>query len=146
MPLIDFIRMVRAAEDFKLSDNYSFIDFQDFSKEDIQDNKNVPDILEIWARVKIPYEGNPPESYKVLNLMIGDWVEKNLHKLTSDIHTRLKAHFNEHYPESDSSELDQVDDTAIWTDQLDFMPDINEDQNEILIDIELVLHGESDNE
>jgi hypothetical protein len=78
--------------------------------------------------------------------MIGDWVESNLEKLTPALHDELKKHFEENYPESDASALDQMEDTAIWLDQLDYMPDIDEDAKTMQIEIELVLNAESDGE
>jgi len=144
--LIDFVRKVHAAQNFILKDDFTFIAFEDISKEHIEETQDVPETLEIWAAVKIPFEGELPESYKVLNLMIGDWVESNLEKLTPIIHEELKGHFKEHYPESDISGLEQAEDTAIWLDQLDYMPRINEDEGFMLIEVELVLETEAEEE
>lgn len=139
--LIDFVRKVHAAQNFILKDDFTFIAFEDISKEHIEETQDVPETLEIWAAVKIPFEGELPESYKVLNLMIGDWVESNLEKLTPIIHEELKGHFKEHYPESDISGLEQAEDTAIWLDQLDYMPQMDEDNKSITVEIELVLNA-----
>lgn len=143
MPMIDFIRMVKAAsQGFALKEDFEFIEFEDLSDTDIKEHETFPDILEIIARVKVGYEGTEPDSYKVLNLMIGDWVESHIDKLTDVLHARLKGHFDQHYPGSDATELDQLQDTAIWTDQLDYMPDVDENSKTMVIDIDLVLHGE----
>ena len=140
--LLDFIRKINAAQNFDLKDNFEFIAFDDISAEHIKGNNEAPDMLEIWAAVKVLFEGDVPESYKVLNLMIGDWVESNISKLTPTIHLELKKHFQENYPESDAMELDQMDDTAIWLDQLDYMPEIDLKNKSIVIEIELVLNAE----
>jgi len=142
MPIIDFIRMVHAAQNFTIKDEFEFVEFEDITQQDISEDRSFPDVLEIMARVKIGYDGTPPESYKVLNLMIGDWVEKNMGQLTDIIHSRLLTHFEENYPESDATELKQLENSAIWTDQLDYMPDVDEEGKSMVIDIELVLHGE----
>jgi hypothetical protein len=140
--MIDLIRVIHAATKFKISDDFDFVEFEDLSLEEAEKEKQFPDLLEIMARTRLHYEGEPPESYKALNLMIGDWVEKNLGKLTDVIHEKLKEHFNTFYPESEHSALDDVDNTAIWADQLDYMPDIDEEARTIVIDVELVLHAE----
>jgi hypothetical protein len=141
-----FVRMVNAAQNMSLKDNFEFIAFDDITAEHIEEMQETPESLEIWAAIKVPYTGELPDSYKVLNLMIGDWVESNLEKLTPALHDELKKHFEENYPESDASALDQMEDTAIWLDQLDYMPDIDEDAKTMQIEIELVLNAESDGE
>jgi len=140
--LIDFIRKINAAQSFDIKDNFEFVAFDDISAEHIVEHKEVPETLEIWAAVKVHFDGELPESYKVLNLIIGDWVEANIEKLTPVLHEELKSHFKENYPDSDIMELDQVDDTAIWLDQLEYMPEIDQDKKEMTIEIELVLNAE----
>jgi len=140
MPLLDFVRMVRAAQTFLISDEFELQGFDDISA--LEADGTPPENIEIWAKVKISFEGALPESYKVLNLMIGDWVERNLDPLTTKLHAELKEHFDQNYPGSDHSELDQIEDTAVWTDQLDYMPIINEPDHSMTIEIELVLEAE----
>lgn len=139
--LIDYIRQVYAKQKFKIKDDFKFIEFDDISREGITETSPVPDQVEIWAAVEIYFEGEAPESYKVLNLMIGDWVTENEERLTKVIHDRLREYFNEYYPNSDPSSL-QDEGSAIWLDQLDYMPRIDEDTNEIIIEIELVMDTE----
>jgi len=136
--MLDFIRLVKAAQSVAISNDYEFIGFDDISA-----LEQSPEVIEIWAKVKLTYEGTLPESYKTLNLLIGDWVEDNLQRLTKTLHTELKEHFEENYPDHDTSELEQIEDTAIWTDQLDYMPIIDESSKSMIIEIELVLEAES---
>jgi hypothetical protein len=140
--MIDFIRQINAAKNFSIKDDFSFVEFDDITAEEFNEIKTLPDVLEIWAAVKVNYDGTLPESYKVLNLMIGDWVGENVQKLTTEIHTQLKGHFGKNYPDSDSSELENMENSAIWLDQLDYMPIINEDDKSLVIEIELILHAE----
>jgi hypothetical protein len=140
--LIDFVRKINAEQNFSLDKDFQFIEFNDAVAAGITDLSTVPDPLDIIAVVKLKYEGTPPDSYKVLNLIIGDWVELHLDELTKVIHEKLKGHLNEFYPNSDISDMDG-EDTAIWTDQLDYLPAVDSNDNSILIDIELVLHAES---
>jgi len=141
--LIDFVRMVKAAsEGFVMGDDFEFIKFEDFTDAQISETQASPEHIEIVAQIKVPFTGTPPDSYKVLNLMISDWEEKNLAKLTDIIHSHLRQHIGKHYPGSDHTALENLSETAIWTDQIDFMPDIDEDKKFMLIDIDLVLEGE----
>jgi len=142
MLLTDFVRVVNAAKKFKIKDNFDFISFDDITHEtnslDVDE-----DSIEIWAAVKIYYDGKLPESYKVLNLIIGDWVEKNKDSISKVLHDELKGHFKENYKDSDITSLDQIDDSAIWLDQLDYMPGVSDEKEKSLtIEIELVLHAE----
>lgn len=138
----DFIRIINAAKSFKIKDDFEFISFDDISQEDVE-NGDSPETIDIWAAVKIFYDGKLPESYKALNLMIGDWVEKHLNSLSEVLHKELRGHFKEHYPESDSEELEQLDESAVWTDQLDYMPaKSSEDEKSLVIEVELILHAE----
>lgn len=140
--LLDFIRKVNASQNFSLKDNFEFIALDDISAEYIAENNKVPETLEIWAAIKIPFEGDIPDSYKVLNLMIGDWVETNVAQLTTVIHQELKDHFVKKYPDSEIIDLEQIEDSAVWLDQLDYMPEIDPDQKVVKIEVELVLNAE----
>ena len=142
--IIDYVRLVNAAKKFKIKDNFEFISLDDVSSEHIEEHQAVPDLLEIWAAVKIFYLGEVPESYKSLNLIIGDWVNNNIKPLTEVLHTELKKHFKEFYKDSSLEDLDDVEETSIWTDQLDYMPIIDEKKKSFIIEVELVLHAEEE--
>jgi hypothetical protein len=138
--IVDYIRQIRALKNFKLADKFEFEEFDDITPEGLTETEPVPEHIEIWAAIQVPFEGTLPESYKVLNLIIGDWVGQHEKELTTLIHGKLKEHFKANYPNSDTSEMDE--DSAIWTDQLDFMPRINEKEKNMIVEIELVLEAE----
>ena len=141
--LLDYVRMVNAIKNFKIKDEFEFIDFDDITPDAMSEDSPIPEHIEIWAAVKIFYEGTIPESYKTLNLIIGDWVTSHTKSLTKVIHQQLKTHFTSAYPNSDHSEISEdSEDSAIWEDQLEYMPRINEKENYMIIEIELVLESE----
>jgi hypothetical protein len=140
--MLEFVRIIKAAQNFNISDKFEFIQFDDMTFEDETENVSLPTSMEIFAEMKISYDGELPESYKALNLMIGDWVEKHIDPLSTVIHENLKDHVNKNYPDSDVSDLDDDETTVIWTDQLDYMPRVDENSKTIVIDVELVLHAE----
>jgi hypothetical protein len=124
--MLEFVRIIKAAQNFNISDKFEFIQFDDMTFEDETENVSLPTSMEIFA----------------LNLMIGDWVEKHIDPLSTVIHENLKDHVNKNYPDSDVSDLDDDETTVIWTDQLDYMPRVDENSKTIVIDVELVLHAE----
>jgi hypothetical protein len=141
--LIDIVRAVYASKTFTIKDDFEVISFEDISAESIVNESKVPENLEMFASVKIAYDGELPDSYKILNIMIGDWVVKKEKELTKVIHEKLAKHFEENYPGSDYSELNDAEseDSAIWTDQLDYMPRSGGEKF-LIIEVELVLDSE----
>ncbi len=140
--LLDYIRQVYASQKFSLENDAEFVEFDDITPEGISEKEPTPEAVEIWAAVKVPFKGEIPESYKVLNLMIGDWVAEKETELTKMLHEKLVEHFKKNYPDSDASEVENSEDSAIWLDQLDYMPRVEEDEKSMIIEIELVLDTE----
>jgi hypothetical protein len=141
MPIIDLIRELNAAQKFKIQDKFEFVGFDDISASHIREEKNVPETLEIWAAVKVHYDGELPGSYRSLNFIIGDWVEKHTDQLTENLYEELHKHFSNNY-EGDFSDLKKSQESPIWEDQLDFMPRIEQNDNSMIVEIELVLNAE----
>lgn len=134
------VRVVSAKKKLSLSDDFKFIEFDDINKEMIKPDSPIPDNVEIWAAIQIHYNGEIPESYKTLNLIIGDWVEEHEENLSSIVNEKLKEHFQEYYPASEFGV--EEGDSSIWLDQLDYMPRIDPSDNSMIIEIELVLDTE----
>ena len=144
-----------ASQNFKLKD-VEFESFTDIGKTDLVhkvENKDTgesstlfdADMFEIVADLKIKYEGNPPESYRVLNAMIMDWVDDNENDLKKIINPQLKSFLEKEYPEIDASDLEEDFDDYIWEDQVDYHPSIDGD-NTIRFTLELVLSVEEEDE
>lgn len=138
----------KASENFKLGK----AEFDGFKKIDVDESsldlKNKDDLeyaddqLDIWANIRISYTGTPPESYRVLNQMIMDWVDDNEKDLKKQINPELISFIDGQYKDVDVSDLDADFDDYIWEDQVDYMPDVDEDNKEIKCAIELVLEIE----
>jgi len=144
--LLDYVKQIYAKKSFIIKDNFEFHSFDDITPEILTEDAPVPDHIEIFAAVKIFYDGTLPESYKTINLLISDWVVDHTKELTKVIHGHLKGHFNKLYPDSDLSAMDGTEETSIWEDQLEYMPRINEEEKNIVIEIELVLEAEPQEE
>lgn len=138
----EVIRVINAAKKFKIKKEFEFIGFEDITSDYVKEHNIVPDSLELWAAVKIFFDGELPESYKALNLMIGDWVETNVKSLTETIHKELEEHIKTFYTEA-TYDLDDPEDSSVWLDQLDYMPLEVEDEKSLIIEIELVLNTET---
>lgn len=132
-----------AAKNFRLKK----AKFNNFEKIDIDEVKDLPDDevddlmahVEVWANYTIEYDGDPPDSYRVLNAMIQDWVDSHEKELKKEVNPNLIAFLNDQYKYVDTSDLNKDFDDYIWEDQVDYMPEIDEDKNEINFVIELVL-------
>lgn len=134
-----------AENNFKLKDPV----FEGFDSLDIEESSVIVNSdedfsadLDIMARVSVEYEGTPPESYRILNRIIQDWVEDNEVLLKKLIGPNLKKFLTDRYPNIDVSELDENFDDFIWEEQVDYFPEIDEDNKKIKFLIELVLEIE----
>lgn len=147
-----------ASKNFKLKD-VEFVGFTDIGKLDITHTVTVDkgdntgssvifdaDMFEIVADLKLKYEGNPPESYRVLNSMIMDWVDSNEADLKKIINPGIKDFLNKEYPEIDTSDLDEDFDDYIWEDQVDYHASIDKDKGDLHFTLELVLSVEEEEE
>lgn len=138
--MIEQIKLVQAKKKFKIKDGFEFIEFDDVSKEVARPEGAIPDTFEVWAAIKLDYEGQIPDSYRTLNMAIWDWVDDHKKELADVIHDQLRKHLEDYYPQA-ISDLNG-EETAIWEDQLDYMPRIDEDRDTIIIEVELVMTAE----
>lgn len=139
----------KASENFKLKEaKFTGFDNIEIEEENTVDNNDeeFSASLEVWANMEITYEGDPPDSYRVLNRMLQDWVDDNEEQLKGMINPKLSAFLKEKYDGLDISDLDQDFDDYIWEDQVDYMPEIDEDEKKIQFVVELVLEIEEDEE
>lgn len=139
----------KAAENFKLKD----ITFNGFDAINVEEEKKLLDNnsdfsagIDIWAELSIKYEGIPPESYRILNKMIQDWVDDNEKDIKKIINPKLAPFLKERYDSIDLTDLNEDFDDYIWEDQVDYMPEVDEKSKKITFVIELVLEIEDDEE
>lgn len=136
-----------ASEKFKLKD-VTFDGFDSIDLKDIGDSitdselEDLDTQIEAWAKLRIAYEGEPPENYRVLNSIIMDWVDDHDENLKKTINPELKAFLHDQYKNIDISHLDENFDDYIWEDQVDYMAEIDENNKEIKFVVELVLEVE----
>ena len=139
----------KSAENLKLKD-VSFVDFDSIDLEEMSASITEADLqefsasVEVSANLKITYEGTLPDSYRVLNSMIQDWVDDHDEDLKKVINPKLIPFLKEHYKDVDISDLKEDFDDYIWEDQVDYMPEIDEDNNVIKFTVDLVLEVEED--
>jgi len=142
--VVEFMAKI-ASENFKLK-KPSFTGFErmDIDEENAVNNneEEFSADIDVWAKMSIDYEGVPPDSYRVLNRMIQDWVDDHDDELKKMINPALSEFLEKNYHNIDLSDLDTDFDDYIWEDQVDYMPDIDEDTKTIKFSIELVLEIE----
>jgi hypothetical protein len=135
-----FIKQVQAQKSFKISDDFTIRGIEEVSEE----VDSVPDQLELWAAVDLKFSGNIPDSYRVLNAIIGDWVEAHEEQLDKAVHPVLIKFFEDYYPDSDLSEIrEKFENTPIMTDQADYMPRTEEGSSTLTIEVELIVEPEA---
>jgi len=136
-----------AAKNLKLKD-VSFVDFDSIDLEEYDASISEADLqdfsasAEVSTNLKITYEGELPDSYRVLNSMLQDWVDDHDEDLKKVINPKLIPFLKEHYKDADVSDLKEDFDDYIWEDQVDYMPEIDEDKKEIKFVVDLVLEVE----
>jgi len=138
-----------ASENFKIKD-LKFLEFDTVKaielsssvETDDEEDQEETHQLDVWVDMSLKYEGVPPQSYRTLNAMIMDYVDENEENIKKEVNPKLKDFLNKMYPEVDTSDLDEDFDDYIWEDQVDYMPELDESNNEVRFSIELVLDVE----
>lgn len=131
-----------AKSNFKLKD-LKFVEIYNVSEKFASTNGEE---IDIWASLAISYEGTPPDSYRVLNSMIMDFTEDKKEDLGKVLALPLKSFMSERFPAVDLSELDKDVSDFIFEEQVDFLPEIEEDSKDILFQIELIVEVEESEE
>lgn len=144
-----------AAQNFKLKD-LKFENFEDVGqtfltqsitiKRDSQLSEYEDEFkqLDIWVHMSMSYEGEVPESYRVLNAMVLDVVEEKEKEIKKEINPKLKDFLRYKFPGIDIEDLDEDFDDYIWEDQVDYYPGIDPDDDRLHFMIELVLEIDDD--
>jgi hypothetical protein len=76
--------------------------------------------------------------------MLQDWVDDHDVDLKKMINPKLTAFLKDNYDDIDISDLNQDFDDYIWEDQVDYMPEIDEEAKKIQFSVELVLEIEEE--
>ena len=152
---VEAAKIVSAAS-FVLKDDVKFEDFDDVGEMELSHTVNVRkngelseyeqefNQLDIWAHLSIGFEGEPPNSYRVLNSIIVDWVDEHEADLKKIINPKLISFLKDKFKDLDVSDLKEDFDDYIWEDQVDYVPGIDEDDGRLHFSIELVLDIEDD--
>lgn len=131
-----------AAEKFKLSD-MEFAGFERIdttvSSEIVEGDEDIEAQVDVWANFTLRYEGDPPDSYRTINAMIMDWVDEHDKELRETLCPKLIPWLAEQYKGADLSEIEQDPGDFIWEDQVDYMPEVDEDKKTITFTVELML-------
>lgn len=100
--------------------------------------------LDIWAHMSLAYEGEVPQSYRVLNSIVLDIVDERENEIKKEINPKLKDFLKERFPDIDTEDLDEDFDDYIWEDQVDYYPGIDVEDDRLHFMIELVLEIDDD--
>jgi hypothetical protein len=100
--------------------------------------------LDIWAHLSIDFQGELPDSYRVLNSIVLDWVEEHQEELAKIIDPKLIPFLQDKFEDLDVSDLTESFGEFIWEDQTDYNVGIDEDDGRLHFCVELVLDIEED--
>lgn len=131
-----------AKSNFKLKD-LKFVEIYNVAEKFSSPNGEEVDI---WASLAISYEGTPPESYRVLNSMVMEYTEDKKKELGNILALPLKSFLSDRFPMADLSELAEDASDFIFEEQVDFLPEIEEDKKDILFQVEVIVELEESEE
>jgi hypothetical protein len=152
---IEAAKIVNAAN-FILGNDIKFEDFIDVGETSLSHTINVRkngemteyeqefNQLDIWAHLSLSFEGEAPDSYRVLNSIIIDWVDEHEAELKKIINPKLIPFLKDKFVDLDVSDLKEDFDDYLWEDQIDYMPGIDEEDGRLHFSIELVLDIDDD--
>lgn len=98
----------------------------------------------IFAHMYLPYKGNIPEDYRVLNAFISDFVAKNRAALEEVLSEPVIEYLQRDYGDGDLSDITGGISDYFWEQQIDYLPMVDPDNQVIYFDIELNFVMESD--
>jgi len=111
-------------------------------------NKEVVGIDEedfvLYVQLTVPFEGELPEDYRVINAMVSDFVSERKETLEEISHKPVLAYIIREYPGADSTELRDGLGEFLWEGQVDYIPLIDYENNLVYIVLELILAMESE--
>jgi hypothetical protein len=152
---IEAAKLVVAAN-FILKNDVKFEGFDDVGEMELSHTVNVRqngemseyekefNQLDIWAHLSIGFEGEPPDSYRVFNSILLDWVDEHEAELKKIVNPKLISFLKEKFKDLDVSDLKEDFDDYIWEDQVDYMPGIDDEDGRLHFSIELVLDIEDE--
>lgn len=132
---------VLAKRNFKVL-NPVFLEIHDAGV--IEQHGLTPEDFEIFAHMSFDYEGTPPESYRVLNSMIMDYVDDHREELEKMLADKIVEHFEQEDSPIDPQVFKEDPKDFIWEEQVDYMPMVDEEERKIYAEIEIVVDLEEE--
>ncbi len=123
--------------DLKLYGPLQVDEVHDAGSKDLNNGEVDTEDMVIMAEVSIAYSGNPPESNRVLNAVVLDWVSANAAAVEEEIRGPVLDYLEKDYPEMDSSDFEGEDAVLVWPDQVDYLASVDEKAKRIHFSIEI---------
>jgi len=102
--------------------------------------------LDISAHLSIGYTGELPDSYRVLNSIVLDWIEEHQEDLKNLVNPNLIPFLKDKFKDLDVSDLKEDFDEYIFEDQVDYNVCIDEEEGRLHFCVELVLDIEDEDQ
>lgn len=117
----------------------TIVEVHDAGARDIGSEGFDPDDFVIVVDMSIPFSGDAPESARVLNAMVMDWVGANIQALDSMIREPISDFLEENYPSIDIGSILDGDQLLIWEDQVDYLVSVEKEGDILHFTIETLL-------
>lgn len=145
--MIQAMRII-ASEKFKFKDlsfnGFDKVDTTEIMGTEEEDDEEFDSQVDVWAKFSLSFDGIPPDSYRVLNTMLMDYVDDNITKIKTLVNQQLVPYLKEQYKDIDLSDLTDDFGDYIWEDQVDYMPEVDEENGLITFVVEMVLDVETE--
>lgn len=93
----------------------------------------------LYAHMSSTYEGEPPESIRVLNSLVLDTVTANIDEFNKQLEGPVKEYLEKNYGDVDLTDLQDGLENFIWESQIDYLPMLDPENKKIYFDVELIL-------
>lgn len=97
----------------------------------------------LFAAMSVPYQGEPPSDYRVLNAIISDMMASSYKDMETLLAKPVLTYLTLEYRDADYTELLNGLEDYIWEEQLDYTPMVDPDAKTVHFSIELTFQMES---
>ena len=136
------IQALKSISPFKIHGDLALEDIQNVHAPDEAMAEFAPEDIDIYAGVSVSHSGELPESARVLNAIVMDYVDANRTDLENLVLPSIRTLLSENYPEMDTSPLEGPSEGLLNADQVDYHAGIDPQTGKLHFDVEILLDFE----
>ena len=128
-----------ASSSLKLSQDLTLQEIHDGGSRAANEGEIDPSDFIVMADVSVPFTGEVPDSARILNAIVTEWVMANAQAVDAAIRQPVGDYLAEYYPEIDLGSVLGSENLLIWEDQVDYRAAYNQEDNLIHFTVETLL-------